>query len=154
MFWLRLVGLEEVGKVLSHLTGGEDLWMTLKVRNHPLNPNAQLVHPAALVKVTLISPPCLYMHSAIAVVEGFIMHLGWTRGEIKNGWRRRLLLGIVLNRLARLSWLSFRLSEGWLLGNLKDRGRWWMASRGSHAGLVEEVGNGWERGWGLHIEKR
>ena len=86
--------------------------MTLKVRNHPLNPNAQLVHPAALVKVTLISPPCLYMHSAIAVVEGFIMHLGWTRGEIKNGWRRRLLLGFVLSWLARLSWLSFRLSEG------------------------------------------
>ena len=70
------------------------------------------MHPAALVKVTLICPPCLYMHSAVAVVEGVMMHLGWTRGEIKNGWRRRLLLGIVLDWLARLSWLSFRLSEG------------------------------------------
>ena len=154
MFWIRFVGLEEVGKVLSHLTGGEDLWMTMKVIYRPLNPNAQLVHPADLVKVTLISPPCLYLHSAIAVVEGVVLHLGWTRGEIKNGWRRRLLLVIVLGWLARLSWLSFRLSEVWLLGNLKDRGRWWMASRGSHAGLVEEVSDGWERSGGLHIEKR
>ena len=84
----------------------------MKVSYHPLNPNAQLVHSAALVKVTLICPPCLYMHSAVAVVEGVMMHLVWTRGEIKNGCRRRLLLGIVLDWLARLSWLSFRLSEG------------------------------------------
>ena len=57
----------------------------MKVTYHPLNPNAQLMHPAALVKVTLISPPCLYMHSAVAVVEGVMKHIGWIRGEIKNG---------------------------------------------------------------------
>ena len=59
--------------------------MTMKVIYRPLNPNAQLVHSAALVKVTLICPPCLYMHSAVAVVEVVMKYFCWIRGEIKNG---------------------------------------------------------------------
>ena len=61
------------------MTGGEDLWLTLKIRNEALNPGTQLVHPTSLVKVTLVSPPSLYMYTAVAVIEGglVINHLGW-----------------------------------------------------------------------------
>ena len=55
------------------MTGGEDLCLAAKLGNEALNPTAQLVHPAYLVKVTLISPLCLYMKAAVAVVEGALI---------------------------------------------------------------------------------
>ena len=126
------------------MTVGEDLWLTLKIGNETLNPAAQLVHPTNLVNVPLISPFCLYMKAAVAVVEGslFITYLGCSGGEIKHGCRRRLLVSNLLARLLRLRCLGFRFSEGLLLGIIEDAGRGWLASSESHVRMVEEVSDG------------
>ena len=96
------------------MTGGEDLWLASKLGNEALNPAAQLVHSATLVKVTLISPPCLYMKAAVAIIEGALIMtlLSCSRGEIKYGRLRSLLVANVLARLSRLRCLGYRFKEG------------------------------------------
>ena len=36
------------------MTGSEDLWLTLEVRNESLNPGTQLVHPTSLAKMAKV----------------------------------------------------------------------------------------------------
>ena len=68
------------------MAGGEDLWVTLVIRNEALNPGTQLMNPTSFVKVTLISPSSLNMNTAEDVVEGGLLmkNLSWTRKELKN----------------------------------------------------------------------
>ena len=99
--------------------------MTLKVRNHPLNPTAQLVHPSALANMTdiLLAPGHLRAAEAFVALSStlvFIISLIY-RGWGKYGWRGRNLpsnvRGLLASRLLILS--DFRRLDH-LEGSLKD----------------------------------
>jgi hypothetical protein len=51
------------------LTGGEDLWLTLKIGNEALNPSAQLMHSTPLAKVAKVILAPGYLHTAEALVD-------------------------------------------------------------------------------------
>ena len=60
--------MKEVGKVLGHLTSGEDLWLASKLGNEALNPAAQLVHSATLAKVAKVIHLPSHLSSAVAFI--------------------------------------------------------------------------------------
>ena len=51
------------------MTGSEDLWLTLEVRNESLNPGTQLVHPTSLAKMAKVILAPGHLRIAEAVVD-------------------------------------------------------------------------------------
>jgi hypothetical protein len=61
------------------LTGGEDLWLALKLRNEALNPGTQLVHPTSLANMTdiLLAPGHLRAAEAVVALSSTLVFISF-----------------------------------------------------------------------------